>query len=130
VVGNDWVVRYRNRALQIVPTRRAQRYTGPKGRVVVRETEAGTISIVARTAAGAEQALEWTAVEAGHRRVPPAPRPAPRPPTHAPAPPAGFTRAGKPLSAKQMAARARWSQQVQQHVARRAARRRPQPVGT
>ena len=129
VVGNDWVVRYRNRALQIVPTRRAQRSTGPKGRVVVRETEAGTISIVARTAAGAEQALEWTALEAGPR-VPPAPRPAPRPPTHAPAPPAGFTRAGKPLSAKQMAARARWSQQVQQHVERRAARRRPQPVGT
>ena len=40
VVGNDWVVRYENRALQILPTARAKRHTGPKARILVRETRA------------------------------------------------------------------------------------------
>jgi hypothetical protein len=38
VVGNDWVVRYANRAFQILPTPHAKRHSGPKARILVRET--------------------------------------------------------------------------------------------
>jgi len=123
VVGNDWVVRYDNRALQILPTARAKRYTGPRGRILVRETAAGEIFLVARTAAGAEQLLEWQPiVRAAHR---PNYQP-PRPPVPVPAPPepAGFTRSGQPLSARQMAVRARWNQDVRVHIQRKHQRQR------
>ena len=123
VVGNDWVVRYANRALQILPTARAKRYTGPRGRILVRETETGEILLVARTAAGAEQLLEWQPIAgAAHRPN----YQAPRPPVPVPAPPrpepAGFTRAGQPLSARQMAARERWNQDVRLHIQRKQER--------
>ncbi len=120
VVGNDWVVRYANRALQIRPTARAQRSTGPQGRILVRETEAGEIFLVARTAAGAEQRLEWQElVVAAHRPNYQAPRPPAPVPAPPPEPPAGFTRAGQPLSVRQMAVRARWNQQVTVHIQRK-----------
>lgn len=120
VVGNDWVIRYANQALQILATNRAKRHTGPKSKVLVRETEQGEIFIVARRPGGEENILEWAraaAVHSGSRHVETAP-PAPRPTL----PPAGYTSSGKPLSAKQMAMRARYHQEVQAGIARRAAR--------
>ena len=121
VVGNDWVVRYDNRALQIVPTARAKRHTHPRARILVRETKTGDVLLVARTPEGNEQLLEWQSVTpTTHRpnyQVPPRAVPA-----HAPVAPAGFTRAGQPLSARQMAVRARWSQAVPRPVARTAPR--------
>ena len=109
VVGNDWVVRYANRALQILPSAKAKRYTGPKARILVRETAAGEIFLVGRTAAGDEQCLEWTALSPAARAAQAAARPTPRPPPPPLTVPAGYTRSGKPLSALQMATRARWS---------------------
>jgi len=124
VVGNDWVIRYANQALQILVTNRAKRHTGPRSKVLVRETEEGDIVIVARSPTGEEHMLEWTTAAILHnsrRDVDTAP-PAPTP-TFVPA---GYTRAGKPLSAKQMAARARWNQRdhpaIQAALARREAR--------
>ena len=126
VVGNDWVVRYANRALQILPTARAQRYTGPKGRILVRETAAGEIFLVARTAAGAEQLLEWRPVaRAAHRPNYQTPRPVVAVPP--PVEPAGFTRAGQPLSARQMATRARWNRDVTAHIQRKQRRQHAPP---
>ena len=105
VVGNDWVVRYANRALQILPTARAKRHTGPRGRILVRESRTGDLLLVARTPEGKEHLLEWQVI------TPTTHHPnyhAPRPPAAVATPlaPAGFTRAGQPLSARQMAARA------------------------
>jgi hypothetical protein len=120
VVGNDWVVRYDNQALQILPTNRAKRHCGPRSKVLVRETEQGEIFIVARSPMGEENILEWTkaaVLHSGRRYVAAAP-PAPKPTF----PPAGYTRAGKPLSAKQMAMRARYHQVVEADIARRDAR--------
>ena len=115
VVGNDWVVRYANRALQIQPTARAKRLTGPKARILVRETATGALRLVVRSRAGEEHVLEWTPAQA--RTAPPVARvrPARIPPV---APPAGYTRAGQPLSAKQIAVRARWSNAARAHVPR------------
>ena len=118
VVGNDWVVRYDNRALQIRPTARAKRYTGPKARILVRETRTGEIRLVARSRAGHEQILEWTPAVSAAPALPRAPV------VCAPiAPPAGYTRRGLPLSAKQMAVRARWNLSVTMHVQRKEAQR-------
>lgn len=129
VVGKDWVVRYDNRALQIVPTARAKRHTGPNGRILVRETRAGDVLLVARTPGGTEHLLAWHPVaRATHHpndQTPSRPVPAP-----APVAPAGYTRAGQPLSTRQMAVRARWSQAVTQHVARKAARTVASTTGT
>src|SRR4030042_2875430 len=105
----------------MLSTARAKRYTGPKGRILVRETAAGQIFLVARTAAGAEQRLEWQELAvAAHRpnyqaSRPPVPAPVPVPPPE----PAGFTRAGRPPSARQMAVRARWNQEVTVHIQRK-----------
>jgi hypothetical protein len=126
VVGNDWVIRYENKALQILVNNRAKRHTGPRSKVLVRETEQGEIFIVARSPMGDENILEWTraagtAIHNGRRYVETA-APVPKP-TFVPA---GYTRAGKPLSEKQMAVRARWNhrdhQQIQAAIARREAR--------
>lgn len=129
VVGNDWVVRYDNRALQIVPTARAKRHTHPRARIVVRETPTGELLLVARTLEGTEHLLEWQPVARAthHPNYQPPPRPVPAP---APVAPAGFTRAGQPLSARQMAVRARWSRAVTQHVAQKEARTVASTTGT
>ena len=127
VVGNDWVVRYANRALQIVPTLRAKRHTGPKARILVRETKAGEIFLVARSHAGDEHVLEWkplaptaaAARPAPVRRIPP-----PRDAASAARPPAGYTRTGEPLSAKQVAIRTYWSNLAIAAMRRREARTR------
>ena len=110
-LGNDWVVRYHNHALQVTPSRAAQRHAAPGRRVLVRETAAGLIRILVRDpASGREYELPWTPVsltpQTG-RYTATAPKA-----ESVPIEPAGYTRSGKPLSAKQMAVRARWSQQV------------------
>lgn len=120
VVGNDWVVRYANRALQIQPTARAKRHTGPKARILVRETRAGEILLVARTRAGVEHLLEWEQLLSPRPLAAPTPRPLA---SAAVQPPAGYTHSGKPLSAKQLAVRARWNESVTRHVQRNAAKR-------
>jgi len=126
VIGNDWVVRYDNRALQILATNRARRFTGPKGRVLVRETEEGEIFVVARSPAGDEQMLEWTPATASQRGHGLVKTVAPLAVPHMSVVPAGYTRSGKPLSEKQMAARERWQRQdhpnIQAGIARREAR--------
>lgn len=130
VVGNDWVVRYANRALQIVPTARAKRHTHPRGRVVVRETRTGELFVVARSPEGTDQILDWQPIApATHQPSYQAPVP-PRLPTPAPPPAAGYTRAGKPLSARQMAARARWTRAIAGHIVRKAARTAARTVTT
>ena len=117
-LGRDWVVRYHNRALQVTPTRAAQRHVGPGGQVLVREDRAGRIRVVVCSrASGREQELAWTAIDGAVRRS--ASVPVAATPAIASATPAGFTRSGKPLSAAQMAVRARWSTQV--HATRRPA---------
>lgn len=125
VVGNDWVIKYDNQALQILVTNRAKRHTGRKSKVLVRETETGDIFIVARSPKGEENILEWTkaagaAIQNGRRYLEPA---APAPNSAPAIVPAGYTRAGKPLSAKQMAVRARWDRTAQREIQVRNARR-------
>lgn len=128
VVGNDWVIRYEKQALQILVNNRAKRHTAPRSKVLVRETEGGEIFVVARSPTGEEHILEWTTAAGpaipNARRYLGAAATAPTPkPTFVPA---GYTRAGKPLSEKQMAVRARWNQrdheQIQAAIARREAR--------
>jgi len=119
-VGADWVVRYHKRALQISPTRAAQRRTGPGQRVFVREARDGILTVVALDpASGRELTLAWTPVDRA-TAAPVLPRPAGPLTEQKPAPePAGYTRSGKPLSARQMAVRERWSNQVGAVIARR-----------
>ena len=124
IVGNDWVVRYANRALQILPTPHAKRHSGPKARILVRETATGKLFLVARSPAGDEHVLEWTPASAVRVASPLPARPQPIPP----APPAGYTTTGRPLSAKQMAVRTHWTTQVFAHIHRTAARRARHPV--
>lgn len=116
-LGNDWVVRYHNRALQVKPTRAAQRHAAPGRRVLVRETEAGVVRILVRDpASGREYELPWIP-------VPVTPRTgrysAPRAAASAPVEPAGYTRKGIPLSAKQMAVRTRWATRDAADIQRR-----------
>jgi hypothetical protein len=122
-LGNDWVVRYQNQGLQVTPTRAAQRHAAPGRRVVVRESATGGLTVVVRSPVGGEHGLAWTpvAVSRGSGRfVPPAPPPA----EVSPMAPAGYTRAGKPLSEAQMAVRARWARQTAAETHRRDGLRR------
>jgi transposase len=121
VVGNDWVVRYANRAFQLQPSARAKRYTGPKARILVRETATGEILLVARLPAGEEHVLDWTPITSHTAR--PAPPAAPPPPAPPAPPAAGYTRAGRPLSAAQLAMRQHWDDLTHRHMQRRDARR-------
>jgi hypothetical protein len=112
-LGNDWVIRYHNRALQVTPSRAARRHAAPGRRLLVRETQAGAVQIVVRDpSTGREYDLPWTAVEvtprSGRFVAPDAVVPIAIPIPDV----AGYTRSGKPLSAKQMATRARWSQAI------------------
>ena len=84
------------------------------------QTRTGDLLLVARTPEGTEHLLEWEELTSTTHRptyhVPP-----PTPAVATPAAPAGFSRAGQPLSARQMAARARWSHAVTTHIAAKAA---------
>jgi transposase len=128
-LGNDWIVQYKNQALQVRPTRAAQRHVAPGRRVLVRESERGTLRVVVvHPETGREHELAWELATMAHRiqsvrqqavhaTTSEATR---RPPVPAPAP-AGYTSTGKPLSAKQMAVRARWNQQTAAEINRRRA---------
>lgn len=123
-LGNDWVVQYHNRGLQVTPTRAAQRQAAPGRRVLVRESATGALTVVVVSPAGREQILAWTPVEVrgGTGRFTP---PAASRVTGVAAPkPAGYTRAGKPLSAAQMATRARWQAQIACEIHQRQAHQR------
>jgi hypothetical protein len=126
-LGNDWVVRYDNRALQVTPTRAAQRHVAPGRRVFVRETAAGVVRIVVRDpASGREYELPWTltALTTRSGRTSQSTSQSTTTPITAtvavvaPAP-AGYTRQGKPLSAKQVAMRAHWDAQTTAEIERR-----------
>lgn len=124
-LGKDWVVRYHNRALQVTPTRAAQRHAASGGQVLVREDRAGHLRVVVSSrASGREHDLAWTSIDASARHTTTVPVTAP-PLVTAISVPAGFTRSGKPLSAAQMATRARWSSQV--HLPPERASPRPLP---
>lgn len=126
-LGNDWVVRYQNQGLQVTPTRAAQRHAAPGRRVVVRESATGELTVVVRSPAGGEHELVWTPVTVSRGGRPFTPPPVPRvdAAVAVPAPePAGYTRAGKPLSEAQMAARARWARQTTAEINRRDGRQR------
>jgi hypothetical protein len=128
-LGNDWVVRYHNQGLQVTPTRAAQRHAAPGRRVVVRESATGALTVVVRApVGGAEHALPWTPVAVDRRGGPSVPPPAaviaPAAPPAPAAPAAGYTRAGQPLSAAQVATRARWAQQATAEINRRDGQRR------
>ena len=86
----------------------------------MRETAAGDLLLVARSPAGAEHVLEWEPLVAPPGRAAQAAIPA-APVVRPPIPPAGYTRSGKPLSAKQMEVRARWSESVSTHMQRKEA---------
>jgi hypothetical protein len=112
-LGNDWVVRYANQTLQVTPTRAAQRHAAPGRRVLVRERADGGLRIVIRDPLTTrEHTLAWTPIARVILRPPSVVAPAPREQPVAIAPAAGYTRSGKPLSANQLAVRARWAQQV------------------
>jgi transposase len=128
-LGNDWIVQYHNRALQVKPTRAAQRHVRPGRRVLVRESERGVVRlVVVHPETDREHDLAWDLVTLDHRRVQSARQhavhasTATAPPPPAPAP-AGIDRRGRPLSAKQMATRARWNQQTSREIAGRRAER-------
>jgi len=126
-LGKDWVVRYHNQSLQVTPTRAAQRHAAPGGQVLVREDRDGRLRVIVHSrASGREQDLAWTPIDSTQRRVAlaAAPPPAPIPKVA----PAGVTRSGKPLSAAQMAARARWSRQVPPPVETHRAWQRSPPT--
>lgn len=115
---NDWVVRYQHQTLQVTPTRAARRHTGPGQVVRVRETAAGALHLVAvDRATDREYRLPWTRLEAGAPAH--VPVPAPKPAATTGPPPAGYTRAGRPLSAAQVAQRQRWAQQATAEIQRR-----------
>ena len=93
-VGNDYVVQYGKRALQL--DRRVRGRVPPKSRVLVREGEDGAIRLVQVLRGGRERVLAWT---------PAAPRPERHP---AAAPPAGLTPAREPRKASKPAADHPW----------------------
>ena len=128
-IGNDWVVRYHNRGLQVTPTRAARRVAAPGRRVLVRETQAGVVQIVVRDpASGREHVLAWTPVAVttqSGRFVTPAAIPVAPVIQVAPVA-AGYTRSGKPLSARQLELRARWDRPI---LARAIARHAPPSDG-
>ena len=84
VVGNDYVVQYGKRALQL--DRRVRGRVPPKSRVVVRETEDGTIRVVSVMRDGRERVLPWSPAAPCTGRRPSAvasPPPPPSPPASA-----------------------------------------------
>lgn len=83
VLGNDWVVRYANRGLHVLPAREAKRYCAPGVRLLVRETEDGVLRVLVRPRDGHWRELAWEPVSVpvlrrmeGRNRVGP-PRPEP-----------------------------------------------------
>ena len=92
VVSEDWVVRYKNRVLQL--ERQTQNWAPAKSRVLVRENERGEIAIHYRQQHLRFRELPWASQTLGRGRgaapspAPPSPRPqrthAASPPSHHP----------------------------------------------
>jgi hypothetical protein len=124
VLGRDWVVRHENRGYQVLARGAARRYCAPGSRVLVRETEDGSMRLLARTVGGREHELEWQPVPVplarNHRvatvlRTAPVESALPVPPADAPATPSpGRT----PPTPAQLAYRARLRAQDDAHFAR------------
>ncbi len=85
VLGRDWVIRFEGRALQVTPTRAAQRRVGPGQTVSVRTRPAGPLTlVVVAPATGQESVLAWTDITGTRARPVPHPivtAPRPRPPS-------------------------------------------------
>ena len=73
VVGNDHVVQYAGRALQLDPRTRGR--IPPKSKVLVRELADGTLRLVHIAHDGRERVLPWTPAVARMARAQPAPAP-------------------------------------------------------
>jgi hypothetical protein len=132
VLGNDWVVRYANQALQIQPRGAARRYCAPGTRVLVREQEDGTLRIVVPTPDGHVHPLEW--LPACARTPAPRPQPvvavAPRPDLP-PAPPVDRTAWSQAIGRDVAHHAARKAYNERRHAAteaRKAATRTPHPI--
>ena len=117
-IGNDYVVQYQGRVLQL--DRRAQSRIPVKSQVLVREARDGSLRVVFVDRAGRERRLAWT---------PAAPR-APKPTvvitasssSSSPPSPAGSTPAvGRPIPAPDHPWRAQHRRWKQQALARKAA---------
>jgi len=88
VVSEDWVVRYKNRLLQL--ERQSQHWAPSRSRVLVRENEAGEIAIYYRGQhlASREVPLPSIAMSRGRGAAPSPPPPSPSPPRTRPPRPA------------------------------------------
>ena len=107
VIGNDWVVRYENEALQILPRGAARRYCAPGSRVLVRAQEDGQLTVVVRRPDGTTHGLAWH---------PAADRTASTPtrPVHAVPPAEAPRRSGNPTA---------WKAAITREVAQQAGRK-------
>src|SRR6267154_1009074 len=85
VVSEDWVVRYHNRLLQL--ERKSQHWAPTRGRVLVRENEAGEVAIHYRgQRLGFRELKASTALSEGRGAAPSPAPPSPKPRRHVPAP--------------------------------------------
>lgn len=86
VVSEDWVVRYKNRVLQL--ERQTQHWAPAKSRVVVREKESGEIAIYYRQQRIPFRELPWASksMSAGRGAAPSPAPPSPKPSRHLPVP--------------------------------------------
>src|SRR3989441_12530150 len=88
VVSEDWVVRYKNRLLQL--ERQSQQWAPSRSRVLVREKQAGTIAIHYRGQRLGVRELSFSSPAMGRGRgaapfpPPPSPQTPPAPPRHQP----------------------------------------------
>src|SRR5208337_3116777 len=84
VVSEDWVVRYKNRLLQL--ERQTRHWAPAKSRVLVRENEAGEVAIHCRDQRVGFRELRASPALGERRGAAPSPAP-PSPNRHRPAPP-------------------------------------------
>lgn len=113
-VGNDHVVQYDNQSLQLDPGVRGR--VPAKSRVVVRQTEDGTLRVVHLGRDGRERNLAWSPAAA---RAPKPSRVASAPPPNTTAPPKRYV---PPPDHPWRLQHARWMQKAAERQARQAAR--------
>lgn len=116
VVGNDHVVQYQHRALQLDP--RARGRVPAKSKVVVREGADGAVHVVHVAPDGREQTLRWTPAVSRAARTSP-----PRPPIASPLPPSPPTPRASALTPDHpwRQQQRRWVDRALAHRARREA---------
>ena len=117
VVGNDHVVQYQHRALQLDP--RARGRVPAKSKVVVREAADGTVRVVHVAPDGREQTLRWTPAvsRAARTRLSRPPMASPLPPPSPPTPRSSPLTPDHPWRQQQR----RWVDRALAHRARREA---------